>query len=97
MKFWSKIIAFKINKKHIYYNLMDNIFIIAACISVVFLIAKIIVTKFVEKKDKPLNLLIKDVLFVYLSSVCGFYVFTVFFKGIKEGQITPVFTDNPGF
>ena len=38
---------------------MDNIFIIAAIISVIFVIAKFIEMRFIEKEAKPLKFLIR--------------------------------------
>jgi hypothetical protein len=80
---------------------MDNIFIIAGIISVIFLIAKFIEMRFVEKETKPLKLLIRDSLLVYFSVVFGYFVIgqiNPILKGGSSGStITPVFTDNPGF
>ena len=80
---------------------MDNIFIIAGIISVIFLIAKFIEMRFVEKENKPLKLLIRDALLVYFSVVFGYFVIgqiNPILKGGSSGStITPVFTDNPGF
>ena len=53
---------------------MDNIFFIAAVISVIFLISKFIEMRFVEKENKPLKLLIRDALLVYFSVVFGDFV-----------------------
>jgi hypothetical protein len=80
---------------------MDNIFVIAAVISVIFLIAKFIEMRFVEKESKPLKLLIRDSLLVYFSVVFGYFIIGQLNPIIKGGSIssktTPVFTDNPGF
>ena len=80
---------------------MDNIFVIAAVVSVVFLISKFIEMRFVEKENKPLKLLIRDSLLVYFSVVFGYFIIgqiNPMFKGgaLSKSQ-TPVFTDNPGF
>jgi hypothetical protein len=80
---------------------MDNIFFIAAVISVIFLISKFIEMRFIEKESKPLKLLIRDALLVYFSVVFGYFVIgqiNPILKGGSSGStITPVFTDNPGF
>ena len=81
---------------------MDNIFIIATIISIVFFIAKFIEMRFIEKESKPLKLLIRDTLLVYFSVICGYFVLEqlkpIIQTGSGEGNlITPVFTDNPGF
>ena len=77
---------------------MDNIFIIAAFISLLFLIAKFIEMRFVDKENKPIKLLIRDALLVYVSVVSGHYIFEQF-KPLSEtssGEIK-AFTDTPGF
>lgn len=80
---------------------MDNIFIIAAVISVIFFISKFIEMRFVEKETKPLKLLIRDSLLVYFSVVFGNFVIEQINPMIQGGSaastVTPVFTDNPGF
>jgi len=79
---------------------MDNIFIIAGVISVIFLIAKFIEMRFVEKENKPLKLLIRDSLLVYFSVVSGYFILEQINPMIQNGggsAITPVFTDNPEF
>lgn len=80
---------------------MDNIFIIAAIISVVFLISKFIEMRFIEKETKPLKFLIRDSLLVYFSVVFGDFVIgqikPIVKGGTSSSTVTPVFTDNPGF
>ena len=80
---------------------MDNIFIIAAVVSFVFLIAKFIEMRFIEKENKPLKFLIRDALLVYFSVVSGYFIIgqinPIFKGGAIESSKTPVFTDNPGF
>lgn len=77
---------------------MDNIFIIAAVISIVFLIAKFLEMRFVEKESKPLKLLIRDALIVYFSVVSANFILEQLNPVLEGGKrATPVFTDNPGF
>ena len=81
---------------------MDNIFIIAAVISIIFLISKFIEMRFIEKESKPLKLLIRDALLVYFSVVSGYFIIGQINPILQGGgsnasYITPVFTDNPGF
>ena len=76
-------------------------FAIAGVISFIFLIAKFIEMRFVEKETKPLKLLIRDSLLVYFSVVFGDFVIGQVNPMIKGGSsastVTQVFTDNPGF
>lgn len=80
---------------------MDNIFIVAAVISVIFLISKFIEMRFIDKESKPLKILIRDALLVYFSVVFGNFVIEQINPIIQNSAIgnaiTPVFTDNPGF
>ena len=80
---------------------MDNIFIIAAVVSVIYLISKFIEMRFVDKESKPLKLLIRDTLLVYFSVISGHFIIgqlnPIMNGGTMGAVITPAFTDNPGF
>jgi len=80
---------------------MDNIFIIAAIVSIIFLISKFIEMRFIEKENKPLKLLIRDTLLVYCSVISGYVIMEQLKPVIQsagESLSTPqVFTDNPEF
>ena len=80
---------------------MDNIFIIAAVISIVFLVSKFIEMRFVDNESKPLKLLIRDTLLVYFSVISGYFIMEQIKPMLETTSETlsapPVFTDNPGF
>jgi hypothetical protein len=81
---------------------MENIFVIAAIIYIIFFIVKFIEMRFVEKESKPLKFLIRDSLLVYFSVVFGNFVIGQINPLLRGGgstksAVTPVFTDNPGF
>jgi hypothetical protein len=79
---------------------MENIFIIAAVISIIFFIAKFIEMRFLDKEPKPLKLLVRDSLLVYFSVICGYFILEQIKPSINGGGSeisTPVFTDNPEF
>jgi len=79
---------------------MTNIFVVAAVISIVFLLAKFFEMRYIEKESKPLKFLIRDTLLVYFSVIIANFVIEQINPVIKGGgspKITPVFTDNPGF
>ena len=80
---------------------MDNIFIIATVISVIFLISKFIEMRFVDNESKPLKLLIRDTLLVYFSVIVGYFIIEQLKPVLEiagEAVTTPqVFTDNPEF
>jgi hypothetical protein len=81
----------------------NNIFINAAVVSFIFLLIKLVEMRFTEKEEKPLKLLVRDTLVVYLSVLCGHFILeqmspymsdTEMFGGSGPAQ---VFTDNPEF
>jgi hypothetical protein len=77
---------------------MDNIFIIAGVISIIFLITKFIEMRFIEKENKPLKLLIRDALLVYFSVLSGYFILEQLNPIVnKGGEKIQVFTDNPEF
>ena len=77
---------------------MDNIFILAGVISVVFFIAKFVEMRFSEDEPKPLKLILRDTLLVYVCIVCGYYLLEQIkpFQG-NVGHPTQIFMDNPEF
>ena len=80
---------------------MENIFFIAAIMSIVFLVFKFMEMRFIEKESKPFKLLIRDALLVYFSVIIGYFVIEQFKTVVQNGgegyKSTPVFTDNPSF
>ena len=77
---------------------MENIFVTATIISVVFLVSKFIEMRFIEKESKPLKILIRDALVVYISVIFGDFIIRQVNPVIHSAaKVTPVFTDNPGF
>ena len=80
---------------------MDNIFIIATVISVIFFIIKVIEMRFDDNESKPLKLLIRDTLIVYFSVIFGYFIMEQLKPVLEiagEAVSTPqVFTDNPEF
>jgi hypothetical protein len=80
---------------------MENIFILATIISVVYFLCKFLEMRFITKEIKPLKLLIRESLHVYLSSVLGLFIIRQFKElesksNFKGGNIN-VFVDNPDF
>jgi hypothetical protein len=79
---------------------MDNIFLVAGIISVIFFIAKFLEMQYIEKESKPLKVLIRDTLVVYVSVVLGNFIMEQLTPVIKESSIMEspaAFTDNPPF
>lgn len=79
---------------------MDNIFLVAGIISVIFFVAKFLEMRYVENESKPLKILIRDALVVYVSVVAGMFILEQLAPVIKETVVpsSPIaFTDNPPF
>jgi hypothetical protein len=79
---------------------MDNIFFVAAIMSVIFFIIKFLEMRYVDKEPKPLKFLIRDSLVVYFSVVIGNFILGQVEPVINETikQSNPMaFTDNPPF
>jgi hypothetical protein len=90
----------KIRNLKIYFN-MDNIFLAAGIISVIFLIAKFVEMKYIDKEPKPIKILIRDALLVYVSVISGCFVLDQLKPVINDIELLPssplAFTDNPPF
>jgi hypothetical protein len=80
---------------------MENIFLAAAAISVIYFIAKFLEMRYVDKEPKPLKFLVRDSLLVYVSVVAGFFILNqlqpVINENVTTNNIPLVFTDNPPF
>lgn len=77
-----------------------SIFVIAAIISITFLVIKFLEMRYIEKESKPLKLLMRDTLLVYFSVIIAHFVIDQINPIIITGSsktVTPVFTDNPAF
>ena len=85
---------------------MEKVVILSVVISVLFFIYKIFEMKYIEKKDKPLKLIVRDSIVVF---TCTFIPVLLFFQfDGKMGEIfnigdestakpPQVFTGEPGF
>ena len=79
---------------------MSNIFLLAGIISVIFFVAKFLEMQYIEKESKPLKILIRDTLVVYVSVIFGNFILDQLNPVIKETSqsASPIaFTDNPPF
>ena len=83
----------------IYCN-MDNIFLVAGIVSVIFFIAKFLEMRYVDNEPKALKYLVRDTLLVYISVISGCFVIeqlTPVIENTTSTNATLVFTDNPPF
>ncbi len=80
---------------------MDNIFLIAGIISVIFFLVKFLEMRYIDKESKPLKFLIRDTLVVYISVVTGNFIYEQVTPVIEETVKTPsapiAFTDEAPF
>ena len=76
----------------------NSIFIIGIAISSIYLIGKFIEMRFILKENKPLKVLFRDTLLVYVSVIVGSFVLDQISDGTMTGGGPPqVFTNNPEF
>jgi hypothetical protein len=77
---------------------MDNVFIQAGIISVLYLLLKFGEMRFVLKENKPIKLLMRDTIIVYISSIVGIYIIEEFMlQGTPSKTVPKAFVDNPNF
>lgn len=81
-------------------------FITSIVISFVYLVVKFIEMRFIDEESKPLKLLIRDALFVFVSCLVGFFILDQLkpimnmsmVGGVSESVVNPpVFTGDPEF
>lgn len=74
--------------------------IISIIIALCYLGIKMVETKFITKDDKPLKVILRDALIVYISALVGFFTFSSLepIMGISQGTTSPnVFNTEPDF
>jgi hypothetical protein len=80
---------------------MNNIFVFAGIISIIFFIAKFFETKYLDDEAKPLKIIIRDTLIVYMGVIVGGFVLDQLkpvMDGVEGVPVIPLaFTDNPPF
>lgn len=79
---------------------MNNIFLVAGIISVIYFIGKFLEMRYIDNEPKPLKILVRDTLLVYVSVVCGNFIIDQLQPVLNEADIQDnplVFTDNPSF
>ncbi len=74
-----------------------SIFITALCISIIYLIFKLIEQKVILKEVRPFKLLARDTLFTYMSVVAGLFLLQQFTGNLSESAQPVVYTNNPNF
>tara|TARA_B100000686_G_scaffold297846_1_gene330431 strand:- start:60 stop:293 length:234 start_codon:yes stop_codon:yes gene_type:complete len=75
----------------------DSPFMLSTTISVIYLLLRFIEMRFIVKETKPLKLLIRDALIVYLSTLSGFYILQNVSPITKSSTNTAAFINDPDF
>ncbi len=76
---------------------MENLFINAAIISVIFLLIKFGEMRLINKENKPLKELVRDAFIVYISYVLGIFILDQISSSELNTEATKIFVDAPGF
>jgi hypothetical protein len=76
---------------------MDNLFMNAGVIAVIYLLLKFAEMRLIIKENKPLKDLVKDTLMVYCSVVLGIYIIYQLIPIGEFAEVTHAFVDAPGF
>jgi hypothetical protein len=76
---------------------MDNIYIIALAVSIVYAIFKFFEFRFIIKENVNLKQLMIDTILVYFSVIIGFFIMEQFISKTKDLTQAPVFIDTPKF
>jgi hypothetical protein len=76
---------------------MENIFLVGGIISVVYFLAKFIEMRFIASDAKPLKVLTRDTILVYISAAFGLFILGQFSAVQVGGKDLEAFTDTPGF
>ena len=77
---------------------MDNLFIQAGIIAVLYLLIKFGEMRLILKETKPIKLLMRDTVIVYISAICGMYIIDQFMLQGEPSKVIPkAFIDNPTF
>uniref|UniRef100_A0A6C0IJ53 Uncharacterized protein n=1 Tax=viral metagenome TaxID=1070528 RepID=A0A6C0IJ53_9ZZZZ len=77
---------------------MNNMFVQAGIIAVLYLLIKFGEMRFVLKENKPIKLLMRDTIIVYISAIMGMYIIDQFMlQGESVKAVPKAFIDNPTF
>jgi hypothetical protein len=75
----------------------NSIYLIGFAVSTAYLIFKFIEMRFILKENKPVKLLARDTLLVYLSVLLGNFVMKQLGASEISTKVPQVFTNNPDF
>lgn len=75
----------------------SSIFLTAIAVSLAYLVFRFIEMRLILKENKPLKILARDTLLVYLSVLLGNFIMNQFGSSSMEKKLTEVFTNSPEF
>tara|TARA_B100000795_G_C22746022_1_gene417288 strand:- start:1 stop:234 length:234 start_codon:yes stop_codon:yes gene_type:complete len=75
----------------------NSIFITAIAVSIAYLVFRFIEMRIILKENKPLKVLARDTLLVYLSVLLGNFIMNQFGSSSMGKKMTEVFTNSPEF
>jgi hypothetical protein len=77
---------------------MDNVFVQAGIIAILYLLVKFGEMRLVLKENKPIKSLMQDTIVVYISTIIGMYIIDQFLLKGENGKSAPsAFIDSPTF
>jgi len=76
---------------------MDNLYIIALTVSIVYIIFKFFEIRFILKDNINVKQLIIDAVIVYFSVIISIFLIEQFIHKTKDFTQTPIFVDKPNF
>lgn len=75
----------------------NSIFLTAIAVSLAYLVFRFIEMRLILKENKPLKILARDTLLVYLSVLLGNFIMNQFGSSSMGKKMTEVFTNSPEF
>ena len=75
----------------------SSIFLTAIAVSIAYLVFRFIEMRLILKENKPIKILARDTLIVYLSVVLGNFIMSQFGGSAMAKKMTEVFTNSPEF
>ena len=76
---------------------MENIFLFSMVISIIYIVLKYLEMKLIIKEPKPIKLIIRDALIVYISSISGFFVLSQFENNVNIKNQPNAFVGEANF
>jgi len=70
---------------------------LSTAVSIIYILIRFIEMRFITKETKPLKILIRDALLVYISSLSGFYILQNITPVVTNMTEAQAFTNEPDF